>query len=125
MLYTTTDEDGNLVFVEGSPPTLVADALLGEGNSFSRPHAAFPEAVSKLRDAMMGATLDTEGAWGNKSILRYMFSWFDTEQGHEYWEDIDTDLGEGEDFPPEAWEILSAIWAATKTKEVPALEDML
>ena len=56
--YVKEDQFNCSVFVKGSPPTLVADGLLGEYNSSSEVHIAFPNSAGLLKKAVMGETID-------------------------------------------------------------------
>lgn len=113
-------------FIEDSPPTLVADALLGQRNSFSERHIAFTNPVGLLERAMAGETIDNDkGPFGADSILKYMFSWRSTVQGHDFWAAIDHDLVNGGKMPEKVMNLLRPIWEAAQPKEAPPLEDML
>lgn len=125
ILYVDNQLSGKR-FVKGSPPTLVADALLGRGNSFSMHHVAFLNPVGLLERAMAGETIDFEhGPLEKDSILKHMFSWKGTVQGHDFWAEIDRDLQEGGEMPEKAMSLLRPIWEVAQPKEVPPLEDML
>ena len=125
--YVKEDQFNCLTFVKGSPPTLVADALLGKDNSFSCVDIAFVNPAGFLKRAVMGETIDdTRAPWDRKeSIIKHMFSWQSTVQGHDYWREIDRRLLQGEKMPPEVMAIFRAIWDATTVREVLSLEEML
>ena len=113
-------------FLEDSPPTIVADALLGQGNSFSTRHIVFTNPVGLLERAMAGETIEFDnGPLGKESILRHMFSWRDTVQGHDFWAEIDRDLENGGEMPEKAMSLLRPIWRAAQPKEVLPLKDIL
>lgn len=126
MIFYVENQFGGSRFVKGSPPALVAEGLLGEDNSFSSHHYAFPNPVGLLERAMAGETIDNDkGPFGADSILKYMFSWRSTIQGHDFWAAIDRDLVNGGKMPEKVMNLLRAIWEAAQPKEAPPLEDML